>query len=230
MGYSARERHRGALPVAGTHRLGGEQHAPRHAGARLRDLRGPGARRADDASGRALGEGRGTGLRCLAAGAPGTGGADAGSRRRTAGRRARHAGRGSHCSRGRYRQRARRGQSVGSDAGRPPEHRPLPGRLFGLQGVYSRRTEPFALQYLWHRGVKVTILGANDQSWSARATHVSRPGKKLRHLARSGGPQRPATESQKRVPSVAGYARVRRLASDLGSSKPRQLLAAAAPP
>ena len=71
---------------------------------------------------------------------------------------------------------------------------------FGLQGVYSRRTEPFALQYLWHQGVKVTILGANDQSWSARATHASRPGKSC-VIWLGPVPQRPATESQKRVPS-----------------------------
>lgn len=70
---------------------------------------------------------------------------------------------------------------------------------FGLQGVYSRRTEPFALQYLWHRGVKITILGANDQSWSARATHASRPGKSC-VIWLGPVPQRPATESQRRAP------------------------------
>jgi hypothetical protein len=69
---------------------------------------------------------------------------------------------------------------------------------FGLQGVYSRRTEPFALQYLWHRGVKITILGANDQSWSARATHASRPGRSC-VIWLGPVPQRPTTESQKRT-------------------------------
>jgi hypothetical protein len=71
---------------------------------------------------------------------------------------------------------------------------------FGLQGEYSRRTEPFALQYLWHRGVKITILSANDQSWSARATFASRPGKSCVIWL---GPvqQRPVTESQKRTPA-----------------------------
>jgi hypothetical protein len=69
---------------------------------------------------------------------------------------------------------------------------------FGLQGVYSRRTEPFALQYLWHRGVKITILGANDQSWSARATYASRPGKSC-VIWLGPVPQRPTTESQKRT-------------------------------
>ena len=45
------------------------------------------------------------------------------------------------------------------------------------QGLYSRRTEPLALQYLWHRGVTVKILSADNNSWSAQATHASRPGK-----------------------------------------------------
>lgn len=70
---------------------------------------------------------------------------------------------------------------------------------FGNQGVYSRRTEPFALQYLWHRGVKITILSANDQSWSARATSAARPGKSC-VIWLGPVPQRPATESQKRTP------------------------------
>ena len=70
---------------------------------------------------------------------------------------------------------------------------------FGTQGIYSRRTEPFALQYLWHRGVTITILSANDASWSARATHASRPGKSCVIWL---GPvaQRPVTELQKRSP------------------------------
>ena len=71
---------------------------------------------------------------------------------------------------------------------------------FGLQGEYSRRTEPFALQYLWHRGVKITILSANDQSWSARATFASRPGKSC-VIWLGPVPQRPVTESQKRTPA-----------------------------
>jgi hypothetical protein len=69
---------------------------------------------------------------------------------------------------------------------------------FGLQGVYSRRTEPFALQYLWHRGVTITILSANDASWAARATHASRPGKSC-VIWLGPVPQRPATDAQKRV-------------------------------
>ena len=70
---------------------------------------------------------------------------------------------------------------------------------FAQQGAYSRRTEPFALQYLWHRGVKITILTATDDSWSARATHVSWPGKSCVIWL---GPvaQRPSTDVQRRVP------------------------------
>ena len=48
---------------------------------------------------------------------------------------------------------------------------------YGTQGVYSRRTEPFALQYLWHKGVTLAILSAGKESWSARATHVAEDGK-----------------------------------------------------
>ena len=74
---------------------------------------------------------------------------------------------------------------------------------FGTQGIYSRRTEPFALQYLWHRDVTIRILSANDASWAARATHVSRPGKSCVIWV---GPvaQRPVTELQKRSPEQPG--------------------------
>ena len=70
---------------------------------------------------------------------------------------------------------------------------------FAQQGAYSKRTEPFALQYLWHRGVKITILSADDDSWSARATHVSRPGKSCVIWL---GPvsERPTTDVEGRVP------------------------------
>jgi hypothetical protein len=69
---------------------------------------------------------------------------------------------------------------------------------FGVQGAYSRRTEPFALQFLWHRGVAITILSADGESWSAKATHVARPGKSCVVWM---GPvvHRPATDSQQRV-------------------------------
>ncbi len=80
---------------------------------------------------------------------------------------------------------------------------------FGLQGEYSRRTEPFALQYLWHRGVKITILSANDDAWSARATYASRPGKSC-VIWLGPVPQRPVTEAEAHAGS-AGHARVRRL-------------------
>jgi hypothetical protein len=46
-----------------------------------------------------------------------------------------------------------------------------------VQGFYARRTAPFALQYLWHKGVTLTILSASKESWSARATHVAEDGK-----------------------------------------------------
>jgi hypothetical protein len=74
---------------------------------------------------------------------------------------------------------------------------------FGTQGIYSRRFEPFALQYLWRRGVTIRILSANDASWAARATHVSRPGKSCVIWL---GPvaQRPVTEMQKRSPEQPG--------------------------
>ena len=74
---------------------------------------------------------------------------------------------------------------------------------FGTQGVYSRRTEPFALQYLWHRGVIISILSANDAAWSARAYHVARPGKSCVIWL---GPvaQRPVTEADKRSPEQPG--------------------------
>jgi hypothetical protein len=72
-----------------------------------------------------------------------------------------------------------------------------------LQGVYARRTEPFALQYLWHRGVKITILTADRNSWSARAVHASRPGKSCVIWS---GPvlERPVTAADKRSPDQPG--------------------------
>jgi hypothetical protein len=70
---------------------------------------------------------------------------------------------------------------------------------YGLQGVYSRRTEPFALQYLWHRGVSLTILTADSRSWSAKATHAARPGKSC-VIWFGPVPKKPATERQQRVP------------------------------
>jgi len=74
---------------------------------------------------------------------------------------------------------------------------------YANQGIYSRRTEPFALQYLWHKGVTISILSANDAAWSARATHVARPG---RSCVIWFGPvaQRPATDAEKHSPDQPG--------------------------
>ena len=74
---------------------------------------------------------------------------------------------------------------------------------YAQQGAYAKRTEPFALQYLWHRGVKITILSATDDAWSARATHLSFPGKSCVIWL---GPvsQKPATDVQKKVPDQPG--------------------------
>ncbi len=71
------------------------------------------------------------------------------------------------------------------------------------QGLYSRRTEPLALQYFWHRGVKVDILSANTESWAGRATHSSRPGKSC--VVWSGPvPVRPTTIAQRKSPAKPG--------------------------
>jgi hypothetical protein len=68
---------------------------------------------------------------------------------------------------------------------------------FATQGIYAKRTEPLALQYLWHRDVRVKILAADGESWAAKATHARLPGKScviwFGHIA-----QRPATDAQRR--------------------------------
>ena len=46
-----------------------------------------------------------------------------------------------------------------------------------MQGFYARRTPTLALQYLWHRDVRVDILEADAQSWAARARHARFPGR-----------------------------------------------------
>lgn len=71
------------------------------------------------------------------------------------------------------------------------------------QGIYSRRIEPLALQYLWHRGVNVRLLNVERDSWSARATHASRPGKSCVVWY---GPvaYKPTTYAQRRVPDTEG--------------------------
>lgn len=68
---------------------------------------------------------------------------------------------------------------------------------FAQQGLYARSTEPFALQYLWHRGVTITILSADVESWSARATHASRHGKSC-VIWFGPVPTRPVTSADKR--------------------------------
>ncbi len=75
--------------------------------------------------------------------------------------------------------------------------------FFAQQGAYARSTEPFALQYLWHRGVALTILNADAESWAARATYVSRAGKSC-VIWFGPVPTRPATAAEKRVADRAG--------------------------
>lgn len=74
---------------------------------------------------------------------------------------------------------------------------------FSTQGVYSRRIEPLALQYLWHRGVHVKVLSADTRSWAARATHASRPGRSC-VVWYGPVPTRPATDLERKVPDRAG--------------------------
>lgn len=74
---------------------------------------------------------------------------------------------------------------------------------YATQGIYSLRPEQLQLQFAWQRGVRVTLLNADRTSWSARATHTSRPGKSC--VVWFGSPYtRPATEAQGKVPERAG--------------------------
>lgn len=66
---------------------------------------------------------------------------------------------------------------------------------FAMQGIYARRTEPLALQYLWHPGVRVKILSADAHSWSARATHSRFPGGSC-VIWVGAVPERPVTDRQ----------------------------------
>jgi len=66
---------------------------------------------------------------------------------------------------------------------------------FAMQGIYARRTEPLALQYLWHPGVRVKILSADAQSWAARATHSRFPGRSC-VIWVGAVPERPVTDRQ----------------------------------
>jgi len=74
---------------------------------------------------------------------------------------------------------------------------------FATQGVYARRTEPLALQYLWRPGVRVKILAANRQSWAAKATHARLPGKSCVIWFGSVA-QRPVTDAQRRQSQATG--------------------------
>jgi hypothetical protein len=74
---------------------------------------------------------------------------------------------------------------------------------FATQGSYSPRSELLQLQFAGQRGVNVMLLNADRGSWSARATHVGRPGRSC--VVWYGSPSlRPATEAQRRVPNTSG--------------------------
>jgi hypothetical protein len=74
---------------------------------------------------------------------------------------------------------------------------------FEMQGSYARRTQNLALQYLWHRDVRVRILEADAHSWVAKATHAKFPGKScvIWH-----GPvsERPKTDAQQKATGRSG--------------------------
>jgi hypothetical protein len=74
---------------------------------------------------------------------------------------------------------------------------------FAMQGIYARRTEGMALQYLWHRDVRVKILAADVESWSAKATHAKFPGKSC-VVWHGAVAQRPQTDAQRRQANRAG--------------------------
>jgi hypothetical protein len=65
-----------------------------------------------------------------------------------------------------------------------------------VQYTYARRIEPMALQYGWEPGVRVRMLFANSEGWSAEATYDLLPG---RSCVIWGGtvPQRPVTAADK---------------------------------
>jgi len=66
-----------------------------------------------------------------------------------------------------------------------------------MQGFYARRTSNLALQYLWHRYVKVDILEGDAQSWTARARHARHPGKSC-VIWFGDVSQRPRTDAQRK--------------------------------
>jgi hypothetical protein len=73
----------------------------------------------------------------------------------------------------------------------------------GTQGTYSRRVETLPLQYGWQRGVAVTLIYADQRSWTARARHVSDSGKSCVVWV-GKPPKRPTTQAQRKVPDRAG--------------------------
>jgi hypothetical protein len=74
---------------------------------------------------------------------------------------------------------------------------------FGTQSTYSRRVETLPLQYGWQRGVSVTLIYADQRSWSARATHEALPDKSC--VVWFGKPlSRPITAAQRKEPSQSG--------------------------
>jgi hypothetical protein len=73
----------------------------------------------------------------------------------------------------------------------------------GTQGAFSRSVEPFALQYVWHKGVTINILSSDKWSWSGRATFAGQPGKTC-VLWVGPVPAKPATENKGLVPDRAG--------------------------
>jgi hypothetical protein len=74
---------------------------------------------------------------------------------------------------------------------------------FGTQGTYSRRVETLPLQFGWQRGVSVTLIHADQRSWTARATHAARPDKSC--VVWFGKPlRRPITAAQQKEPPRSG--------------------------
>ena len=73
----------------------------------------------------------------------------------------------------------------------------------GTQGAFSRSVEPFALQYVWHKGVTINILSADKWSWSGRASFAGQPGKTC-VLWVGPVPAKPATETKGLVPDRPG--------------------------
>ncbi len=77
-----------------------------------------------------------------------------------------------------------------------------------MQGFYARRTPTLALQYLWHRDVKVDILEADAQSWAARARHARHPGKSC-VIWFGDVSHRPSTDAQRLQGGEAGRSSMR---------------------